>query len=423
MGKQDFITIVLGLGLSLALGATRGAADHPTIAIVRKDTRLEVTFTGTLQSADAPSGPWRPITNALSPFLPELGPQRKFYRTVADSDTGIFSSQTIADLEITGPLQAHFELAFAGTPDGIFPPHRDKPYFDGRLKIGSYDLPVTLRVRGDSSLQECPFPKLKFKVAKEDRNGTPFEDAREVKVGTHCADGGRGNIGRLREERAAFREALVYEMMDLLGFVSPRIRRAQISYRDTSSGPADPAGWQLSRMAFLLDDIEVVAERLGGRALSDAEKAALTNTSFDPQLLIELQLFHALAGNWDYGLMPAGEGLRNTDVIKTASGQLVPVAGDFDLASWVTEEVRASAPREYRPDLGDIERQVMYQVEQLRGRIAPAFYATAADLFLRRRADLEVQVAAAVVDAAGKANAIRHLNAFYAALQASLKQD
>ena len=77
----------------------------------------------------------------------------------------MLSSRTVVEWTLTGPMQAHFNMAFAGMPDGIFPPHREKPYFDGTLKMGELEVPVTLRVRGNSSLQECPFPKLKVKVS------------------------------------------------------------------------------------------------------------------------------------------------------------------------------------------------------------------------------------------------------------------
>jgi hypothetical protein len=142
-----------------------------------------------------------------------------FYRSLeADS---IFSESSVVEFSLSGPLQQHFALALAGMPDGIFPPERPKPCFDGVLTLSGRDVPVTIRVRGNSSLQECPFPKLKFKVSRADRGDTPFFDAREIKIGTHCAEGGRGSIGRLCEEAATFREALAYEVMERLGFVSP----------------------------------------------------------------------------------------------------------------------------------------------------------------------------------------------------------
>ena len=270
-----------------------------------------------------------------------------------------------------------------------------------------------------------------MKVSAEDRPDTPFFDAREIKIGTHCAEGGRGNIGRLRDERAAFREALAYEVMTTMGFISPRVRRARIEYRDitpppevdpggevggSASDPADGSQWPITRNAALLDDIEVVAERLGGRALSDDEIAALTKAGFDAQLVTELELLHALLGNWDFKLSPDGQGLWNTDVIELPNKQLVPVAGDFDLASFVTGQVRLSAPQDYHPELAEVERQALYDVEGVQARSTPELFAAAVERYGQNRPALESLIKAAAVDDDGRTNALRHVTAFFDAL-------
>lgn len=400
------------------------AAQTPSIAILPDGARLRIPFTGLLQAADSPGGPWTDLPTAASPFLTDRHGPHKFYRTRATAAVqSVFSSRAVVDWTITGPLQRHFDLALAGQPDGIFPPVREKPYFNGTLQMAEYDLPVRLRVRGNSSLQECPFPKLKLKIDSETRAGTPLFDAREIKIGTHCAEGGEGNVGRLRDERAAYREALAYETMELLAFVGPRVRRARILYRDTTP-PAPPAsvGWQLTRHALILDDIEVVGERLGGRALDDEETASLKDAGFDAQLITDLQFLHALLGNWDYALSADGQGLWNTDVIELAGGKLIPVAGDFDLASWVTGTVRLSAPHYYRPELPDLERQARYEIEQIRERVSSASFAAAVDRFVRRRAALEAHIHTAEVDEDGRGNALQHVLAFYEAISATATQ-
>lgn len=416
------------IGILLCLAEVPGATEHlsagqekenstgsATVAISREGAQVIITFTGTLQAADALGASWNDVPNAASPFNDNPVNAQRFYRTRGPDS--IFSSHAVVPLTMIGPFQTNFDLAFAGTPDGIFPPRREKPYFDATLKMTGYELPVSARVRGNSSLQECPFPKLKFKVSKERRAGTPFFDAREVKIGTHCAEGGRGNIGRLRDETAAYREALAYETMSVLGFITPRVRRASIDYRDiTPANGSSTVGWQLTRDALILDDIEVVAGKLGGHALSDEEIAALTDPGFDEQLITDLQLLHALLGNWDYSVSLDGRGLWNTDVIEFQSGKLVPVAGDFDLCSWVTEVVRLSAPREYHPELADVERQARYEVEQIQQRVSGPSFAAGSDRFVLQRAALESQIAVAEVDEAGRANAFRHVTAFFDAL-------
>ena len=401
----------------LAENQKENAVGKPAISITREGTGLKIAFTGTLQSAAAVTGPWTDVSEAANPYLPDPVENQRFYRT-RDPDS-IFSSRSVVELTVTGPLQAHFDLAFAGTPDGIFPPVREKPYFDGMLTMTGFELPVTLRVRGNSSLQECPFAKLKFKVAREQRMGTPFFDAREIKIGTHCAEGGRGTIGRLRDETAAFREALAYETMELIGFLGPRVRRARIEYHDTTpTNGASEVGWEITRNAVILDDVEVVGERLGGRALDDEEVAALTDAGFDEQLIADLQFLHALLGNWDYALSADGRGLWNTEVIELGSGGLVPVAGDFDLASWVTEVVRVSAPHDYRPELPDVDRQAYYELEQIQQRVSEPLFSAASNRFVPLRAAIESQIEAAVIDEPGRTNALRHVTAFYDALAA-----
>jgi hypothetical protein len=403
--------ILCGLALSSLV-----CSGDALMSIQREGARVRIGFSGWLQSAPSPVGPWSPVVNATNLWWEEVLGGPKFYRAVMAPPPSIFASSSVVNLLVSGPLQPHFDLAFAGTPDGIFPPVREKPYFDASLRLANLELPVSMRVRGNSSLQECPFPKLKFKVSPERRAGTPFFDAREVKIGTHCAEGGHGNIGRLRDERAAYREALVYELMGIMGFVTPRVRRAQVQYRDT--GTNTTSGWTITRQAFLLDDIEVVAQRLGGRALTPEEIAVLPNPSFDAEQIAELELFQALVGNWDFALSLGGQGLWNVDVVKLPNDQLLLVTGDFDLASLVTGEVRLSVPRDYRLDLGDVEREVLYRIEQLYGRTDPSLMADAKARFVEQRLALETLIESASLDQEGRENARRHLAAFYDALNA-----
>jgi hypothetical protein len=390
---------------------------QPTIAINRDTAQIKINFAGTLQSATSVTGPWLDLTNVSNPYSVDTASGQRFYRS--RHPDSIFASTSVVFMIVTGPLQKHFDLAYAGLPDGIFPPIRLKPPFDGIVTVPGFSRPATLRVRGNSSLQECPFPKLKLKVASDERVLTPFFDAREIKIGTHCAEGGRGTIGRLREEIAAYREALAYEVMNVLGFISPRLRRASIEYHDTTSTNDSPiGGWQVTRMAMIFDDVEVVAERLGGRALDDEEVAALTDARFDPQLIGDLQFLHALLGNWDYRLAVDGRGLWNTEVIELATGQLVPVAGDFDLCSWVTEIVKVSAPHDYRPELPAIDRQAHYELEQIQRRVSGEIFEQARARFTGKRSAIESQIAGALLDDLGRSNAVRHVTAFYEALAA-----
>lgn len=411
--------VVCGL-IALVFEATHdgtAATNGPSIAMNREGSQVRILYYGILQSAPGVTGPWVDVAGAGNPYVQDLIGDARFYRS--RETEGIFGSTSVVNLTFTAPLQEHFELAFAGMPDGINPPIRLKPYFDGTVMIDGNDISIAMKVRGNSSLQECPFPKLKFKVSRTDREGTPFFDAREVDIATHCAEGGRGSIGRLRDQIATYREALAYEAMATLGFITPRVRRAQIEYRD-SSPPKEESetGWVLSRQALILDDIEVVAEGLGGRALDDEEIAVLTDANFDEQLVTELWMFHALLGNWDYVVQTDGRSIWNTDVIVMATGEMIPVAGDFDLSSWVTEEVSLTAPWDYFPEMPDVEREARYRLEGIQKSVSLETFTAAATRFIEKRQALTALVNDAQLDPVGRTNALRHMTAFYDGLEA-----
>ena len=93
-----------------------------------------------------------------------------------------------------------------------------------------------------------------------------------------------------------------------------------------------------------------------------------------------------------------------------------PIAGDFDLSSWVTEAVRLSAPRDYHPELAEVERQARYEIEQIQQRVSGPSFAAASNRFVLQRGAIESQINASQIDGAGRTNALRHVTAFFEAL-------
>jgi hypothetical protein len=134
-----------------------------------------------------------------------------------------------------------------------------------------------------------------------------------------------------------------------------------------------------------------------------------------------LEFLHILLGNWDYALSTNGIGLWNTDVIELPDLKLLPVAGDFDLSSFVTGELRLDVPWDYHPELPPLERQARYDLEQIKIRLAevnPEIFPTAKTRFESKRSALEAKVTAAVLDDAGRSNAWQHVTAFFTSLSA-----
>jgi len=52
----------------------------PTLSYARTAAGMTLTYTGTLQSADNPAGPWTNVTGATSPFAVTADQDQKYYR-------------------------------------------------------------------------------------------------------------------------------------------------------------------------------------------------------------------------------------------------------------------------------------------------------------------------------------------------------
>ena len=107
------------------------------------------------------------------------------------------------------------------------------------------------------------------------------------------------------------------------------------------------------------------------------------------------------------------KGLWNTEVVELSDKSLRPVAGDFDLSSWVTGAVRVTAPRDFLPDLEDIERHFRYELDRIRTAYGPDLFSDATQRFLGFREALEHLIAAAEVDEEGREFMRQHVALFY----------
>src|SRR5688572_12848859 len=85
---------------------TNTVSGDPAVAIGREGAQVKITFAGSLEAAATVGGPWHEVTNAASPHVPEPAAGRRFYRT--RSPVSIFSSRSVVEFSLSGPLQAHF---------------------------------------------------------------------------------------------------------------------------------------------------------------------------------------------------------------------------------------------------------------------------------------------------------------------------
>jgi hypothetical protein len=328
------------------------------------------------------------------------------------------------ELRIEGSFTAAFEAAHAGQPDGIIPQVRVKDPFTAVLsyknkagRIVKFD--AELQVRGNSSLAECDFPKLKVKVDKAKAKGTALEGANKFKIGTHCGEGGAGTIGRLRSEEATWRESLVYDIARAAGMPTLATKPVTITYVDTGTHT------ETKRKAFLLEHIDVAAARLGGTALQDPEMyAGKPKDHMKAADMARIQMLQALVGNWDWhlnvdGAEADGAILWNIEAVElSAGGAMIPIAADFDLSSFVTRNwVRASG-LDVLPDVADahVRQAAHYLVQEMATKLARADLLAARTYLKGKKAAIERAVTNAKIDATGRTNAKQHVAAFFTAL-------
>ncbi|MGE0867636.1 MAG: hypothetical protein AB7P03_03680 [Kofleriaceae bacterium] len=339
----------------------------------------------------------------------------------ADGSSSIlFSAEGPSEFKLEGALEPAFRAAHAGEPNGIFPPMRITDPFPGKVGYGDVMVDAELEVRGNSSLQECEFPKLKFKTDKQQSKDTAFDGARKIKIGTHCSEGGGGVIGRLREEKATWREAAIYPMMRALQMNAQLAKPVTFTYLDTSTNES------LTRKAFIFEHIDLAAGRLGGEPIDDPEQwNGDPAETMEMQSIVRAHFFEALVGNWDWHIKlgpsrPEGGQLWNVEAI-TFGDKIEPLLSDFDLASAVTGHLIKDNALDARvlPDEPDVlvRQAAHYLAYKFGAQFTDDELHAARDHFIAQRADLEAVVEQVSIDDEGRDNLRAHVAAFYKALE------
>ena len=160
------------------------------------------------------------------------------------------------------------------------------PIADG----AAVELDVQLRTRGNFRLKKatCQFPPLRLNVKKKQVKGTVFEGQDKLKMVNHC------NTRRDEFQQYVLHEYLVYRAFNQLTDYSFRVRLAEVTYRDTA-GDMD----EITRYAFLIEDEDAMAERLGG-IVQDVQGVPQIGTQRDQMLRVAV--FQYMIGNTDWAV-------------------------------------------------------------------------------------------------------------------------
>lgn len=197
----------------------------------------------------------------------------------------------------------------------------------------SLDLSLQIQTRGRFRLKRdtCRFPPLRINLKKGELDGTFLDGQDKIKLVTHCRDDDR-------YEQNVLEEYLVYRMYNVLTDNSMRVRLARMTYHDTGDEDDDP----VTRWGFLLEDDDLVAERLGGEILDleDEEMKQIHPARVVGRNTGPLVLFNYMVGNTDFSIYAA----HNVELV-VRENETIPVPYDFDWTGFVDAPYAHPDPR------------------------------------------------------------------------------
>jgi hypothetical protein len=346
---------------------------------------------------------------------------------VAGADDGRwYANRESIDLRLEGPF-----------PD-LFAKARRNPEYEIRATLSYVEpgstrrtqLPgVLVSTRGHTSRRstECVFPKLKLRFTSRLPEASMFAGIRTLKLGTHCADLPGEQLtpkfGRLGNQKAPLREAMVYALLDAVNVPTLRTRPARIAYIFTDAAGHRRAS--LVRNALLLEDDDDAKKRLGATTQLKDDRFDTARSTFHEADSARLAFGQAMVGNFDWCLrFYTGDHYRCDDLhplwnilgFARDDGWTLPLPYDFDLSGIVVgqhdwfDKVFSTA---FVASRSRVEIEVLAQLQRTRSLFGrDRLDRTRAEFLAHRDAAYRV-IAEIGADAGGQALATAHLDAFF----------
>ncbi|MEM9834905.1 MAG: hypothetical protein AAF828_00300 [Bacteroidota bacterium] len=177
--------------------------------------------------------------------------------------------------------------------------------------------PLQVDVRGKYRRRICTFPPIKLNFSKKELKKRGFAKHDKLKLVTPCLEDETG-------QKLILKEYLAYKMLNQITPASFRVQLLEVTYQDVNGNHPDQTFW-----AFVLEDTDEMAERIGGKELDDAR--GLAPQQFDRDAEITQSIFAYFIGNTDWN--PAAA--HNLKMIQLDNGAVVPVPYDFDFSGLV----------------------------------------------------------------------------------------
>ena len=227
----------------------------------------------------------------------------------------LFDDDSVLDVRLSGPLRT---LA------------RDKRSaerieFPFMLSVNGTDIPMEVRVRGNSRTIVCGFPPLRLRFPAEGTGQTVFAGQDKLKLVTHCKSNRQKSENNLLEEYTAYR---IFNLISDAGY---RVRLLRIHYEDTDGGLK-----HLDRpyYGFLIESDRELAARINGEV---SAVGGVPYSRLNDNQTALVYVFQYLIGNTDWSFITAeGQDVccHNVHLIER-NGGLLPIPYDFDLSGLV----------------------------------------------------------------------------------------
>jgi hypothetical protein len=199
---------------------------------------------------------------------------------------------------------------------------KDKAYQSSMIccKIPSKDslaMGAKVRTRGHMRLEICDYPPLKLKIDKDDLTKNNLSSLNEMDIVNHCEQSET-------DDQLLLKEYLAYKLWEL---ISPHYFKTQL-IRLHYQNPDGNVVHQTAP-AFLLENTEEMAKRLGGKEI---KTSIISKSAIDRQPFLKLCLFEFMIGNTDW-YIPSRHNIEFVGI--PGYKLLVTVPYDFDYSGLV----------------------------------------------------------------------------------------
>ena len=186
-------------------------------------------------------------------------------------------------------------------------------------------VPIKIRTRGIWRLKTCEFPPLRLDFKGKTTKGGPYEGLDKPKLVSFCKNDDT-------YEQYVIQEAMLYRAYNKLTDATHRGRLIKVSYVDSASGKPFAVRW-----ANMLEEPDALAARLGGKLL---KQVGARQQDLEPEHAFLVGIFEYFVANTDYSI----NGLHNVELFIKPTGDVVPVAYDFDFSGAVNARYATADP-------------------------------------------------------------------------------